>query len=224
MKKLILMGGLAFTSNFVTAQSSVLLTPGNNTITSNSSNNLTLRTQGSWLAPLSLISSDLIVNLILRTSNGDINTGGALTGRSNGIGLVANSNSIKLFLNKNDNVGINTQDPTAQLDVNGFTKLGSDAPAIKMLKLTQGCTTSASSGFPSGEISISHGLTPSKILKVEAWVEYNTNFFVKDGNSQFGYQFDCYITNTTISLRNLAGSASSEIRTKPCKILLTYEE
>lgn len=107
---------------------------------------------------------------------------------------------------------------------NNFTKLGSDAPAIKLKKLTSGCTTSANSGFPSGEISLTHGLTPSKILKVEALVEYATNFWVKDGNDLFGYEFDIYVTNTTISLRNLSGSASSEIRSKPCKILITYEE
>ena len=107
---------------------------------------------------------------------------------------------------------------------NNFTKLGSDAPAIKLKKLTSGCTTSANSGFPSGEISLTHGITPSKILKVEPLVEYATNFWAKDGNDLFGYEFDVYVTNTTISLRNLSGSASSEIRSKPCKILITYEE
>jgi hypothetical protein len=129
-----------------------------------------------------------------------------------------------LKINKNGNVGVGTTSPTTKLEVNGFSKLGSDAPAIKIKKLTTGCTTSANSGFPSGEISLTHGITPSKILKVEALVEYATNFWVKDGNDLFGYEFDIYITNTTISLRNLSGSASSEIRSKPCKILITYEE
>lgn len=123
------------------------------------------------------------------------------------------------------NVGIKTiSEPTSALEVNGFTKLGSDAPAIKIKKLTSGCTTSTNSGFPSGEISVTHGITPSKILKVEALVEYATNFWVKDGNDLFGYEFDVYVTNTSISLRNLSGTASSEIRSKPCKVLITYEE
>lgn len=129
-----------------------------------------------------------------------------------------------LKINKNGNIGVGTTAPTTKLEVNGFTKLGSDAPAIKLKKLTSGCTTSANSGFPSGEISLTHDITPSKILKVEALVEYATNFWVKDGNDLFGYEFDVYITNTTISLRNLSGTASSEIRSKPCKILITYEE
>ncbi len=124
----------------------------------------------------------------------------------------------------NVGIGLGLGTPSAKLEVNGFTKLGSDAPAIKIKKLTSGCTTSANSGFPSGEISLTHGITPSKILKVEALVEYATNFWVKDGNDLFGYEFDVYVTNTTISLRNLSGSASSEIRSKPCKILITYEE
>lgn len=113
---------------------------------------------------------------------------------------------------------------TSAITHNTFTKLGSDAPAIKMKKLTAGCTTSANSGYPNGEITVTHGLAANKILKVEALVEYNTNYWVKDGNGQDGYQFDVYITNTTISLRNTAGNASSEIRSKPCKILITYEE
>lgn len=130
----------------------------------------------------------------------------------------------RLSIINNGNIGIGTEVPSTKLEVNGFTKLGSDAPAIKIKKLTTGCTTSANSGFPSGEISLTHGITPSKILKVEALVEYATNFWVKDGNDLFGYEFDVYVTNTTISLRNLSGSASSEIRSKPCKILITYEE
>lgn len=157
------------------------------------------------------------------------------TGLSNTFGMFSNSsinfatlqgNSFpsRLTIMNNGNVGINTESPTTKLEVNGFTKLGSDAPAIKLKKLTSGCTTSANSGFPSGEISLTHGITPSKILKVEALVEYATNFWVKDGNDLFGYEFDVYITNTTISLRNLSGSASSEIRSKPCKVLITYEE
>lgn len=141
--------------------------------------------------------------------------------------VLANTNYINAIrITPNDGyVGIKTvSEPTSTLEVNGFTKLGSDAPAIKLKKLTSGCITSANSGFPSGEISLTHGITPSKILKVEALVEYATNFWVKDGNDLFGYEFDVYVTNTTISLRNLSGSASSEIRSKPCKILITYEE
>ncbi|MDZ7934961.1 MAG: hypothetical protein U5M51_08375 [Emticicia sp.] len=48
-------------------------------------------------------------------------------------------------------IGLNFQSPSAMLHVNGFTKLGFDAPAIKVKKLSSGCTTSANSGFPNGE-------------------------------------------------------------------------
>ncbi|MBL0013001.1 MAG: hypothetical protein IPP30_04355 [Flavobacterium sp.] len=34
-------------------------------------------------------------------------------------------------------VGIGTAAPTAELEVNGFTKLGTTAPAVKMIKLTE---------------------------------------------------------------------------------------
>lgn len=150
-------------------------------------------------------------------------TGNLAFGTSGAIIWANNSNSL-IF--KVGSVAVDATmgvTPTGMVSY-GFTKLGSDAPAIKLKKLTTGCTTSANSGFPSGEISLTHGITPSKILKVEALVEYTTNFWVKDGNDLFGYEFDVYVTNTTISLRNLSGSASSEIRSKPCKVLITYEE
>ncbi|GAB2630283.1 hypothetical protein GCM10027035_26040 [Emticicia sediminis] len=182
---------------------------------------------------ISSSSNTLIPSLILARNNLLV---GAITGSSSYDFLTYTNQGYKfqisnitdyvtaLRISPTGNVGIGTESPETKLEVNGFTKLGSDAPAIKIKKLTSGCTTSANSGFPSGEISLTHGITPSKILKVEALVEYATNFWVKDGNDLFGYEFDVYVTNTTISLRNLSGSASSEIRSKPCKILITYEE
>lgn len=106
-----------------------------------------------------------------------------------------------------------------------FVRLGEDidVPAIKLKKITSGCTTSANSGYPSGEVTVAHNLAAAKIIGAEVLVEYSPNYFVKAGNDLFGYQFDITIAPNGILIRNVAGTASAEIRSKPCKILLTYE-
>lgn len=55
----------------------------------------------------------------------------------------------------------------SSLTVNGFTKLGSDAPAIKMKKLT-GTTANTDGGF----MYVAHGLDASKIISTTIEVHY----------------------------------------------------
>jgi hypothetical protein len=77
-------------------------------------------------------------------------------------------------------VGIGTTIPATTLEVNGYTKLGSDAPSIKVKKFT-GTTAATESGF----VIIAHGLDNSKILSVSVmvfnsfneWVEPNIGVF-----------------------------------------------
>lgn len=127
--------------------------------------------------------------------------------------------STKLFVKQSGEVGIGTENPTTKFEVNGFTKLGSDAPAIKVKKLTG--TSSSSQG---GTVSIPHGLTASKILNVSVILEYQTNFFVPTSyNYGTGFEFDWYSTNGNIIVLN-SSSNSSQILSKPFKILITYEE
>lgn len=100
-----------------------------------------------------------------------------------------------------------------------FTKFGSDAPAIKVKKLTG--TTAASQG---GTAQVSHGLTPSKILDIRVLVEYSTGDFVPhsyESVSQFKYEW--VSEDGIIYIRNISGN-SSQILSKPIKILITYEE
>ena len=117
------------------------------------------------------------------------------------------------------NVGIGTAAPQATLEVDGYAMLGNAAPKIQLKKLTG--TTSASQGL---SVSIAHGLNPAKILSVDILVEYATNSFIHH-SYQFspGFEFDYFITSTSINVANLAAN-SGNILSKPFKVLITYEQ
>lgn len=117
------------------------------------------------------------------------------------------------------NIGIGTDNPSTKLEINGFTKLGSDAPAIKVKKLTG--TTASTQG---GQETILHGLTESKILSISVMVEYGIGQYVHPAYlGAGGYQFEWYSTTGGITIWN-RNSNSSFILSKPVKILITYEE
>ncbi|MBL7985017.1 MAG: hypothetical protein JNM91_08470 [Flavobacteriales bacterium] len=116
-------------------------------------------------------------------------------------------------------VGIGVSAPTAELEVNGFTKLGSNAPAIKMLKLTG--TSAATQG---ASVSIPHGLSITKILSVDVLLEYAANAWIPDSYINLpGYTFSVIANATNIVLIN-QNANSGNILSKPVKILITYEE
>ncbi|NHM06729.1 hypothetical protein G4D82_05820 [Flavobacterium sp. CYK-4] len=116
-------------------------------------------------------------------------------------------------------VGIGTTTPTAELEVNGFTKMGTTAPAVKMLKFTG--TTAALQGNTS---VILHGLTSSKILAVNILVEYTSGSSVPPSyTASAGYEYDYFVSATGITIWNKTGN-SANILSKPFRILVTYEE
>ncbi|NOU37663.1 MAG: hypothetical protein HOO89_03050 [Ferruginibacter sp.] len=148
------------------------------------------------------------------------NTGGGLSFWTNDVGTLGH----RMTINKTGNVGIGTTTPTTKLEVNGFTKLGTDAPAIKVKKLTG--TTAATEG---GNTNIPHGLDGSKILSVSVLVERFANEFISDGYDYVnGYKFNFVISSNYIVVINsnsgIGLSGSSSILSKPIKILITYEE
>lgn len=147
-----------------------------------------------------------------------------------------NSNGSKYFIQKFDLSGSVPSDYNIFWDYNGtnifniggngnathfgFTKLGSLAPSIKVLKFIG--TTDAAQG---GTATIAHGLTSSKILSVTVMVEYASGQFVPHSyiRTTNGYQFDFYYDTTNISIVNHPTN-SSIILSKPYKIMVTYEE
>ncbi|BAU76120.1 hypothetical protein [Metapseudomonas furukawaii] len=102
--------------------------------------------------------------------------------------------------------------------LNGYTKLGTDAPAIKQKKLTG--TTAAAQG---NAVTVAHGLTSSKILDVRVTIFYEAGKGIPTNHPVAGYQagtgFDA--TNVTVSC---IASNSANILSKPFTVLITYEE
>lgn len=147
------------------------------------------------------ISSGTLANARLATNvdvNGNLTTGGGL------------------------HVGSSGAPTTDNLEVDGYTKLGISAPAVRMSKLT-----GTTSGSASGTVGINHGLTVTKILSVSVLVEYTTGNFVHDGFIfNAGYNFNWYLTATQIVVANVDNTEGSSIniRAKNIVVLITYEE
>ncbi len=116
------------------------------------------------------------------------------------------------------NVGIGTTIPGAKLEVNGFTKLGSTAPAVQMKKLTGTTPAAASSG-----VSIAHGLTASKIIAVNLIINNAGSQRIPGGYTLFpGNEVNWDYGTTFINIWTNTNSAN--ILSKPFTVLLTYEE
>jgi hypothetical protein len=106
------------------------------------------------------------------------------------------------------------------LDVVGYTKMGTGAHAIKMVQFT-GTISSTDGGFT----SITHGLTASKIINVSVIIEYSPGFFVP--NSYYyvlGYGINYPITPTLLNILNISSGGSASILGKPFVATVTYME
>ena len=127
--------------------------------------------------------------------------------------------SEKMIIKSGGNIGIGTLTPTTKLEVNGFTKLGTDSPAIIVKKLT-GSTSSLSNGI----VSIPHGLNSAKILAVNVLLEYQPGQFIPQNYTKsFGQEFHFGVLSTAIVIEN-TNTNSNSILSKPIRILITYEE
>ncbi len=136
--------------------------------------------------------------------------------------FATNDGNPQMFLKQNGNFGIgdNFTTPTARLHVDGFTKLGLDAPAIKTLKFTG--TTAATQN--ASATPIVHGLTASKILSISVVVDLGAAGNVFENYTQSaGYQVGVSFENTLIYIWN-SPTNSANILSKPFKVLVTYEE
>ena len=126
----------------------------------------------------------------------------------------------QMVIQQDGNVGIGTTTPSAKLEVGGYTKLGSDAPAIKTKKLT-GTTASTEGAFT----AVAHGVTDSKILPTTAcFIEYQTGLYMPtECTIAPGYRTHMNIQGSAIRIWNHV-TDSENILNKPFVILMTYEE
>jgi len=119
----------------------------------------------------------------------------------------------------NSRVGIGTTTPDVALDVNGYTQLGTDAPKIKMKKLT-GTTPAAEGEYT----SIAHGLTATKIISYTTQVAYTSGCYVQAEYIYTpGFQFSS-TSDTGNFYVKLHATNSENILSKPITVLVTYEE
>lgn len=166
---------------------------------------------------------------------------GSLTGSKVGTGIIASNITTgtlsdarleatldRTVINASDymtalggmHVGGSTDPGTDNLAVDGFTTLGNtSSPAIKMKKITG--TTGAAEG---DDITISHGLTLSKIISVSVIVEASSSLHIHPAfTNQVEHNYNWYLTSTAIRIWN-SPSQSGSILSKPVKILITYEQ
>jgi hypothetical protein len=127
---------------------------------------------------------------------------------------------VKLAGNGNFAVG-NIDTPSAGLHVKEFSKLGEDAPAIKMKKFT-GTTVSNQ-----GNCNIVNiGVPVTKVLDYKVLVAYNTSgtsFVPEEYTLNPDYKFSVYLSSSNMYICLHAGN-SSLITNKPYSIFLTYEQ
>jgi hypothetical protein len=141
----------------------------------------------------------------------------------------------RMIISENGNVGINSDLPDTKLVVNGYTKLGSDAPKIKMKEFyhininPQPLRTASNEG---GVITYDMGINSTKILAINVFVDYNSVPFTNTVSDDFippsytstnGYQFDYVLNGNIIEIKNHPTN-SENILDKYIKILVTYKE
>lgn len=147
---------------------------------------------------------------------------GVIGSATTGIGGKFASASGYALITESGNVGIGTNTPTAKLHINGFTKLGSNAPAIKTVEFTE-TTSSSNAGYSAG---VAHNLDATKIIAVSVIV-FTDGLYIPpayDDNLQLKYNY--YYNASTITIKNQASSCASgtHICNKTAKILITYKE
>lgn len=105
------------------------------------------------------------------------------------------------------------------INIPDYTKLGNDAPAIKMKKLT-GTTAATEGGFT----SIPHGLTQSKILGIQVLVNspIASALILPETSEWSGNEYSVLTYATSVFVKN-HDTNSEGILSAPITILITYE-
>ncbi|MFT6809817.1 MAG: hypothetical protein ACJA01_003055 [Saprospiraceae bacterium] len=125
-----------------------------------------------------------------------------------------------VIINGSVNVGQSGLHSTGDISTSGFSQLGSDAPAIKIKKLTG--TTPATQG---ASVTINHELDSSKFISVNAIVKYaGTSLGIMPGYT-FEPNLEYHVSWTTTNVGiSITGGNSANITNDPFVITIIYEE
>lgn len=123
-----------------------------------------------------------------------------------------------IYNNNLGRVGIKTISPQADLDVNGFTKLGSDAPIVKMKKFSGTAPTNAG-----GSSTINLGIPDAKVLDVQVFVNSATGGLLQPLLGLNGSDYSYSIQNSVFTLSTTLLN-SGKILGQPYNVLITYEQ
>lgn len=199
--------GYIANDNTLTTYSSVAGLFSNNSRSTSTNYGLQVYASGTYSNNIGLLLSvnGGLTNTALQTISGDTvfnESGGDWDFRIEGL-----TQSNLFFVDADqDRVGIATNTPGADFEVNGFTKLGSDAPAIKtkMIEITtpaSGNSGAASSHFITGTI-ISYDIVieavDNKFIKPFETVTPASNYTAHVTTTSVVYSSD-YTTNTNIA-------------------------
>jgi hypothetical protein len=102
------------------------------------------------------------------------------------------------------------------ITITGYTKLGTNAPAIKSKKITGTCAGT------SGTSAVAHGLTLSKIVGMMGLVNTSNNTLIPHQYNNDTFRWDFYVDSSDVVVRT--GNAASGVSGRPFTILFIYEE
>jgi hypothetical protein len=128
---------------------------------------------------------------------------------------MSSSSGFFMQYNTNGDINCNGGSSTGNLISNNFTKLGSDAPKIKMKKVTG--TTGSTDG---ATVNIAHGLTGSKIISIAVLVTDASNNRYSPECTEANKNYRSWFDNTNVVVK----VGGTDIRGRPITVLLTYEE
>ncbi|MCP9763552.1 hypothetical protein [Lacihabitans soyangensis] len=137
----------------------------------------------------------------------------------NGNSNTTRSNALTILRNGNVGLGNTSQtlSPDSRLVIDGFTRLGTDAPKIKMKEISGKMPAANANGnYP-------HGLTDTQILSIVVSAEVNNQFIPPNytGNPSLEYNYYWATGNLYILNKNLNSSGLADV---PFKAFITYKE
>ena len=129
------------------------------------------------------------------------------------------SNALTILRNGNAGFGNSAiaLSPDSRLVIDGFTRLGIDAPKIKMKEISGNMPAlNANNSYP-------HGLTDSKILSITISAEVNNQFIPPNYAGNPSLEYNYYWTAGSLYILNKNGN-SAGLAGVPFKALITYKE